>query len=449
MSSLCRSSVRGRPSLPARRRIAGIGAILASAAFAAPAQAHPYIAIRAPVQATSSNTQNFSAATHIGRSRVRNVAFYVDGRRIFLDRAPRWNVAGGLDTRRLSNGRHRLRARVLFRNGTTRVAAKTITVRNRRPVPVTTAPRVSWRTPTAGQTVSGDLRGDRCEVTADRPSAVARIDFTLDGRFIGDQHTGPYYCELNTASVPDGSHTLRATAYDKYGRSSQASAEIKVQNQEPATVDPSPQPTDALARLGFESGDLSGWQLVQRVSADRIRVVDSPVRAGERAARFEVRSGDDMGGARAELGYTDNMASEGQERTYSWSTLLPSDYPIVDKWQDIVQWKNEGTGTPPLQIGIRGDQIGLAGGPQVNYRWPWKTTVERGKWVDFTVRIKWSSDAQVGWVEAWYEGQKVLERYPMATLYPGVDNYFKLGLYRDSDISQTGVVYHDDVVISR
>ncbi len=328
-------------------------------AFAGSAQAHPWIGVSDPVRAASSGAQDFSAATHTGSSRVRNVSFYVDGRRIFLDRARRWSVPGGVDTRRLSNGRHRLRARVLFRNGATRVAEKVITVRNRRPVPETPAPK------------------------------------------------------------------------------------------ETGTVDPFPQPTNVLARLGFESGDLSSWQLVQRASEDRIRVVDSPVTAGSRAARFEVRPGDDVGGARAELGYTNNMASEGQERTYSWSTLLPSDYPIVDKWQDIVQWKNEGTGTPPLQIGIRGDQIGLAGGPQVNYRWPWKTTLERGKWLDFTVRIKWSSNAQVGWVEAWYEGQKVLERYPMATLYPGLENYFKLGLYRDSSISQTGVVFHDAVVISR
>ena len=204
-----------------------------------------------------------------------------------------------------------------------------------------------------------------------------------------------------------------------------------------------------LERLDFESGTFSTWA-TQRSTDDRIRIVDSPVREGSRAARFEIRDGDSVNGsARAELAYMDDMASEGQERTYSWSTFLPSDYPIVDKWQDIVQWKNEGTGTPPLQIGIRGDQIGLAGGPQVNYRWPWKTTLERGKWLDFTVRIKWSSNAQVGWVEAWYEGQKVLERYPMATLYPGLENYFKLGLYRDSSISQTGVVFHDAVVISR
>ncbi len=317
-------------------------------AFAGSAQAHPWIGVSDPVRAASSGTQDFSAATHTGSSRVRNVSFYVDGRRIFLDRARRWSVPGGVDTRRLSTGRHRLRARVLFRNGATRVAEKVITVRNRRP----------------------------------------------------------------------------------------------------AAVDPFPQPTNVLARLGFESGDLSSWQLVQRASEDRIRVVDSPVSSGSRAARFEVRPGDDVGGARAEVGYTNNMASEGQVRTYSWSTFVPEDYPLVQKWQDILQWKNEGTGSPPIQMKIEGDEIGLSGGPQVNWRWPWKTSLERGKWLDFTVRMKWSSDPQVGWVEAWYEGEKALERQSMATLYPGLKNYLKMGLYRDSSISQTGVIFHDGLTVS-
>ena len=471
MSPLRTASVPNWFSRPARRGVVGIGAIVASMAFAGSAQAHPYIGIRAPVQAASSTTQNFSAATHIGRSRVRNVTFYVDGRRIFLDRATPWTVPGGVDTRRLSNGRHRLRARVLFRNGATRVAEKVISVRNRRPTPAAATPKVSWSTPTAGKVVSGDLRGDQCQVVVDRPSAVTRVDFALDGRFIGDQHAGPYNCELNTTSVSDGSHTLTAIAYDKYGRSSRASTEINVSNRAPAPgdpspppvdsspppgdsspppVDPFPPPTDLLAQLGFESGDLSGWQLIQRTSADRIRVVDSPVRSGSRAARFEVRSGDDFGGggARSEIGYTENMASEGEVRTYSWSTFVPEDYPSVDKWQDILQWKNEGTGSPPLQMKIEGEQIGLSGGPQVNWRWPWKRSLERGRWLDFKVRTMWSSDPQVGWVEAWYEGEKVLERHSMATLYPGLKNYLKMGLYRDSSISQTGVIFHDGLTIS-
>ena len=331
------------------------GALLASMAFAGSAQAHPYIEIREPVRAASSSIQDFSAAAHTRLLRVRNVSFYVDGRRIFIDRARRWRVPGGVDTRRLSNGRHRLRARVLYRSGTRRVAEKVITVKNPRPAP------------------------------------------------------------------------------------------------EPAPVDPVapfPPATNVLAYLGFESGDLSSWQLVQRASEDRIRVVDSPVTAGNHAARFEVRSGDSMGGARAELGYTNNMASEGQTRTYSWSTLLPTDYPISDGWQDILQWKNEGTGTPPLQMKIEGNEIGLSGGSQVNWRWPWKTTLERGKWLDFTVRVKWSSDPQVGWVEAWYEGEKVLDRDSMATLYPGLKNYLKMGLYRQESISQTGILYHDGLRIS-
>jgi hypothetical protein len=35
-------------------------------------------------------------------------------------------------------------------------------------------------------------------------------------------------------------------------------------------------------------------------------------------------------------------------------------------------------------------------------------------------------------------------RWPLThTMYPGIDNYFKQGYYRDYDVRGTGVVYHD------
>jgi hypothetical protein len=37
----------------------------------------------------------------------------------------------------------------------------------------------------------------------------------------------------------------------------------------------------------------------------------------------------------------------------------------------------------------------------------------------------------------------------MQTLYTGLENYFKVGLYRHNDVPGTGVVYHDDVRIGR
>jgi hypothetical protein len=193
------------------------------------------------------------------------------------------------------------------------------------------------------------------------------------------------------------------------------------------------------------TGTLSSWNLVQRVSEDRIRIADAPGADGQ-AGRFEVRYGDHVNGetnSRAELGWTADMASEGEELSYSWSTMFAPDFPSANTWQVFLQWKNEGTGTPPLGLSVKGEQIHIDTGPQFNYAKLWSTPLVRGKWLDFSVRVHWSQDPAKGWVEATYNGQQVLSRTPLATLYPGLRNYLKMGLYRAAAVSGTGVVYHD------
>jgi hypothetical protein len=137
------------------------------------------------------------------------------------------------------------------------------------------------------------------------------------------------------------------------------------------------------------------------------------------------------------------MASEGEELTYSWRTMFATNYPSAPQWQDFLQWKNEGTGTPPLQMKVEGEQISIQTGSQFNYKKLWTTPLVRGQWLDFSVRIHWSENAATGWVEVTYNGQQVLSRTPLATLYPGLSNYLKMGLYRAAAVSGTGVVYHD------
>jgi hypothetical protein len=50
-------------------------------------------------------------------------------------------------------------------------------------------------------------------------------------------------------------------------------------------------------RGDFETGDLSQWSSKQIVSADRLKVVSSPVTQGDHAVRVEVRQGDNPIGA--------------------------------------------------------------------------------------------------------------------------------------------------------
>ncbi len=63
------------------------------------------------------------------------------------------------------------------------------------------------------------------------------------------------------------------------------------------------------------------------------------------------------------------------------------------------------------------------------------------------MRVKWSSDAKVGFVELYKDGKLTVPKTMAATQFGREKNYLKLGLYRDSSISQVGVVYHDGFTI--
>jgi hypothetical protein len=213
-------------------------------------------------------------------------------------------------------------------------------------------------------------------------------------------------------------------------------------------------------RLDFETGDLSQYDSAERARDDRIRVVRSPRRQGRYAARFEVRGGDTQAattGIRAELiAERDGgrKVGAGDERWYRWSTLFPRGYALTDEWQTFVQWKNDGTGSPPLAMTVSGDEIVLSGGKQNGFREFWKAPIDRGSWHDFVAHVRWSPRPRRGLVELWHNGRRVVRRARAATLYRDADgrairNYLKIGLYRSSAIRRTQVLYHDGLFVAR
>ncbi len=218
----------------------------------------------------------------------------------------------------------------------------------------------------------------------------------------------------------------------------------------------------------FNTGNLSQWSGYQQVGAHSLNVVRSPAREGAYAARFEVRNGDDplcmrgwgCYGDRAEVQMSTGEA-EGQERWYSWSTMIGADFPRSSAWQVISQWHADAEGSPPIGFYAENDDLVLrfhrhsGPGQLMEVVNAWRGSLRRGQWQDIKLHVKWSASDSVGFVELWIDGvpqtfdRGGTRRY-VRNLYPGgIGNYFKQGLYRKSGVAQTGVVHHDGFRMSR
>ncbi|MEJ2870399.1 heparin lyase I family protein [Actinomycetospora sp. OC33-EN08] len=192
---------------------------------------------------------------------------------------------------------------------------------------------------------------------------------------------------------------------------------------------------------GFGRFDDTPWN---NVGASAPVIVNSPVTSGARAAQFTMPGG----GTRTEIVPTTASFTEGQDRWFKFSFFLPTDFPTqVNTWQLLTQWKNDGTGSPPLELSVRDGNLNLSGG------WGHPTGPKlfgqvlgpavTGQRTDLVVHIFFSRDPAKGVVDIWNNGAPVLSGYKPAggTLYPtssgtaSVGSYWKMGIYRDSAIT--------------
>lgn len=195
-----------------------------------------------------------------------------------------------------------------------------------------------------------------------------------------------------------------------------------------------------------------GWNR-QYVPDRAAQLVTSPVRAGSRAARFELRSTDPLSSSsrRSELTTSHpEGAGAGVERWYGFSTLIPpAPASVMQAPEILAQWHHVGNaGSPPLSIGTRGGtwEVALFGAPVALGAY----TPDR--WTDWVVRVRWTS-ATDGLVELWRDGTPVFSRYGVRTNYDNAGVYPKLGIYRwtwatnPPPTELTRVVFHDELRI--
>ena len=162
-----------------------------------------------------------------------------------------------------------------------------------------------------------------------------------------------------------------------------------------------------------------------------MKVLDGP----QKAIRFTVPSGSE----RAEVEPDVDEFGEGETRYFRLTYTLPPTFPVdPSDFQLATQWKNDGDGSPPLELRIEDGMFRLGGGAdRPDGSRLFRTDVApvvTGRPVDIVVGIVFSSDPAKGRVDVWLDGQQRVAgfRPPGGTLYSGEDSYWKVGLYRDT-----------------
>jgi len=238
-------------------------AVAAALVVGVPLSAHaaPSVSWSAPKNgATIAGTISGSAcAASVSSSVAMNrVTFWADGMQINNDYSSPFNCT--FDSKKLKDGTHVLKAVAYDNNGASSTSQITVTIKNSGtttpppPPPANVAPSVSLTAPTSGQTVSGTV--NLSAIAAD-DKAVNRVVFSVDSTTLATDTSAPYSASLNTAALANGTHTLKAQAFDAEGLSSTSQISVNVQNA--ATPPSTPPSTPPASTPAPGAGALDVW----------------------------------------------------------------------------------------------------------------------------------------------------------------------------------------------
>ena len=221
---------------------------------------------------------------------------------------------------------------------------------------------------------------------------------------------------------------------------------------------------DVKAVDGFESPKLSNVWSSMMLSSGAIDIQSDIVRAGKSALRITLTRGDnfDDGGGIHNPNERDELMEAialwslpDTTYSYSFSMLIPADFPIVPDRLVIAQWKHlcgkKSCDPDNPIIAFRFEKGVFRVTLQTSRRMTtlYQTSDDiRNRWLDFRFQVRFSRQT-TGLVKGWLNDKQIVD-YQGVTAYPESGGYpremrfyFKMGLYRDA-MKEPMTIYLDE-----
>lgn len=221
-------------------------------------------------------------------------------------------------------------------------------------------------------------------------------------------------------------------------------------------------PSSAPGELLFEGRRIEDF--FNQSAPGAVSEVPDPAGVRPRALRLTVDDSDvapvtPTEDPRAQLG-SPAVAAPGDEFWWSFSFFLPHSFPAqVPDWLLVAEgpYGRPWNGSPPVSVGIGGDEMGWQRNATYGYDVPWSQPFERGKWTDVLMHVRFAGD---GFVEIWVDGEQVTffgpdsvnpndepetTRLEMATRDASNDvgeNFVILQNYREAGMFDSVTVFH-------
>ena len=187
---------------------------------------------------------------------------------------------------------------------------------------------------------------------------------------------------------------------------------------------------EVIWRGDFETGDASQWKGAPK---DGVAVVKDPVREGKYALRID-------GTDAAKKGKHDRIefqhqpkargTAEGTERYFGWSVYLPK--KLTDATHSLGYFETRNSWSQLMAFEVKGEDILFTTRVPYRRQWSGKGKITPGKWHDFAIHVLWSRDPEKGFVEVWFDGEKVVTLTKTATLKDENVAFFQIGLFRET-----------------